>query len=59
MNNDQSDCFTLIWYYWYKKHMEKKNKRKTSPNEFSTLKKQYSIEAIETQNNPSLLNQKL
>ena len=43
INNDENDCFTLIWYYWYKKYMEKKSKRKTLSNELANLKKQYSI----------------
>lgn len=58
-NEGNNDGFMLIWYYWYKKYMEKKSKRKNTLVQLNNLKKHYNIEAIEPQNSQLIGNQKL
>lgn len=44
-----SSSFSLIWYYWLKKYMSKKNKKSATLQELSVLKQKYRIESIESQ----------
>ena len=54
MNNQQQQpasngSFALIWYYWFKKYMQRRSKKFVSVQELANLKQKYRIEAIESQ----------
>lgn len=56
-----NSSFALIWYYWLKKYMMKKNKKSATLQELAVLKQKYRIESIETQglHNSSALRKKI
>lgn len=61
MNSQQqqsvnSGSFALIWYYWFKKYMQRKSKKSTSLQELISLKQKYRIEAIEAHGQQNTLN---
>jgi hypothetical protein len=63
MNNQKQQSmsngsFALIWYYWFKKYMQRKTKKTTSLQELANLKQKYRIESIETQGQQNALNLK-
>lgn len=49
-----SNTFDLIWLYWYKKYIYKKNKKTGYSSELTSLKQKYKMQSIsieESRNN--------
>lgn len=49
-----SNTFDLIWLYWYKKYIYKKNKKAGYSSELTSLKQKYKMQSIsieESRNN--------
>jgi len=48
-SSQAAGSFSLIWFYWFKKYMQRKNKKSGPPIELANIKQKYKIEAIEAQ----------